>query len=109
MRYNALRTFSLHESVAAKLRNPLAVLSEEQILADVDAWCIGKGLFEHRDMFQEGALIARMWQRNDGFEYVGQLSTKEKGMLRHEATHRWWSQPFQLHFMVILCAGSAII
>jgi len=50
-----------------------------------------------------------MWQRNDGLEYVSQLSTEENGMLRHEATHRWWSQPFQLYFMVILCAGSAII
>lgn len=95
-------------SVAVKLRNPLAGLSEEQVLADVDAWCIEKGLSEHQDAFRKGALVARLGQRDDGFEYVTQLSTEEKDILRHEATHRW-SQPFQLYFMVILCAGSAIV
>ncbi|KAI8939010.1 hypothetical protein NX059_004853 [Plenodomus lindquistii] len=95
-------------SVAAKLRNPLAGLSEEAVLTDVDSWCVEKGLSEHQDAFRKGALIARVGQRDDGFEYVNQLSAEEKDVLRHEATHRW-SQPFQLYFLVILCAGSAIV
>lgn len=95
-------------STAAKLRNPLAGLSEEQVIADVDAWCIEKGLTEHRDAFRKGALIARMGQRDDGFEYVSQLSSEEKDILRYELAHRW-SQPFMLYFLVVLCAGSAIV
>jgi len=95
-------------SVAAKLRNPLAGLSEEQVIADVDAWCVEKGLQEHQDAFRKGALIARVGQRDDGFEYVSQLSTEEKDLLRYELNHRW-SQPFMLYFLVVLCAGSAIV
>lgn len=93
---------------AAKLRNPLAGLSEEQVLADVDAWCAEKGLTEDQDAFRKGALIARVGQREDGFEYVSQLSEDEKALLRHEVSHRW-SQPFMLYFLVVLCAGSAIV
>lgn len=95
-------------SVAAKLRNPLAGLSEQQVIADVDAWCIEKGLVEHQDAFRKGALIARMGQRDDGFEYVSQLSEEEKAIFRNEQAHRW-SQPFMLYFLVVLCAGSAIV
>ena len=95
-------------STAAKLRNPLAGLTEEEVIADVDAWCVDKGLTEHQDAFRKGALIARMGQRDDGYEYVSQLSSEEKDMLRYEQSHRW-SQPFMLYFLVVLCAGSAIV
>lgn len=95
-------------SVAAKLRNPLAGLSEEQVLADVESWCTEKGLQQDLDAFRKGALIARVGQREDGFEYVDSLSTEEKDVLRREISHRW-SQPFMLYFLVVLCAGSAIV
>jgi hypothetical protein len=95
-------------SVAAKLRNPLTGFTEEQVLADVETWCAEKGLSEDLDAFRKGALIARVGQRDDGFEYVNILSEEEKDWLRHEATHRW-SQPFMLYFLVVLCAGSAIV
>lgn len=95
-------------SVAAKLRNPLAGMTEQEVLRDVNAWVEEKGLTEYRDEFQKGALIARTGQRDDGFEYVSQLSEEEKGLLRHEITHRW-DHPFMLYFLVVLCAGSAIV
>lgn len=95
-------------SVAAKLRNPLAGLSEPQVLTDVEAWCVEKGLQGEIDTFRKGALIARVGQRDDGFEYVDALSVEEKDVLRHEINHRW-SQPFMLYFLVVLCAGSAIV
>jgi hypothetical protein len=95
-------------SVAAKLRNPLAGFSEEQVLVDVELWCTEKGLIQDLDSFRKGALIARMGQRDDGYEYVSILSEDEKNWLRHESTHRW-SQPFMLYFLVVLCAGSAIV
>jgi hypothetical protein len=95
-------------SVTAKLRNPLVGLTEEQVLADVETWCAEKGLTEDLDSFRKGALIARVGQRDDGYEYVGLLSEEEKGWLRHETEHRW-SQPRMLYFLVVLCAGSAIV
>ena len=95
-------------SVAALLRNPLAGKSEEEVLADVDAWVEEKGLQDSREAFRKGALIARVNQREDGFESMKALSEHEKDLLRHEITHRW-SQPFMLYFLVILCAGSAIV
>lgn len=95
-------------SVAARLHNPLAGLSEQAVLDDVDAWVVEKGLSEHQDAFRKGALIARVGQREDGFEQVSQLSEDEKAILRHEITHRW-SHPFMLYFLVVLCAGSAIV
>ena len=95
-------------SVAAKLRNPLAGMTEAAVLQDVDAWVDEKGLSSHREEFRKGALIARVGQRDDGFEYVSQLSEEEKGLLRREVTHRW-DHPFMLYFLVVLCAGSAIV
>lgn len=95
-------------SVAAKLRNPLAGMTEQEVLREVDIWVEEKGLSEYRDEFQKGALVARLGQREDGFEYVSQLNEEEKGLLRHEITHRW-DHPFMLYFLVILCAGSAIV
>jgi hypothetical protein len=93
-------------SVAAKLRNPLTGLSEAEVIRDVDAWCVEKGLAEEQEVFRKGALIARVGQRDDGFEYVDQLSEEEKELLRHEMTHRW-DHPFMLYFLVILCAGES--
>lgn len=95
-------------SVAAKLRNPLIGLSEEQVLRDVDEFVDFRGLQDSRETFRKGALLARVGQRETGFESVSQLSEEEKGLLRDEIAHRW-RQPFMLYFLVILCAGSAIV
>jgi hypothetical protein len=95
-------------SVAAKLTNPLTGMSEEQILADVDVFVDTHGLSHEKEIFRKGALLSRVAQRENGFETVHQLSEDEKALLRRETTHRW-SQPFQLYFLVILCAGSAIV
>ena len=95
-------------SVAALLRNPLTGMSEEECLGDVDNFVEERGLHEYREAFRKGALLARVNQRPDGFEYVSSLSEDEKEVLRREVTKRW-SQPFMLYFLVILCAGSAIV
>lgn len=101
-------TASRKASVAVLLRNPLAGMSEEEVMRDVDDFVESRGLQEHREAFHKGALLARVNQRPDGFEYVDILSEEEKEVLRRETTSRW-SQPFMLYFLVILCAGSAIV
>jgi hypothetical protein len=90
------------------LRNPLAGKTAADVLRDVDEFVDQKGLQHERETFQKGALLARVNQRPDGFESVTAVSEEEKEMLRHEIKHRW-SQPFMLYFLVVLCAGSAIV
>lgn len=93
---------------AAKLRNPLVGMSDADVLADVEQFTQERGLTEHVEAFRKGALLARHNEREDAFENVSAISEEEKSYLRHEITHKW-SQPFSLYFLVILCAGSAIV
>lgn len=99
-----------HHSDAALLRNPLAGMSPADVLADVDAFVDEKGLQAYRDEFHKGALLARVAMRPTGFESIPDSSLPEddKVVLREEITHRW-RQPFMLYFLVVLCAGSAIV
>lgn len=93
---------------AAKLRNPLVGMSDEDVLADVENFVEERGLTEHRDVFRKGALLACHNEREDAFEDLDAISEEEKSYLRREITHKW-SQPFTLYFLVVLCAGSAIV
>jgi hypothetical protein len=95
-------------SVAVLLRNPLAGMTDAEVLADVDEFIETKGLHESRDAFRKGALMARVSQRKNGFETLNALTNEEKDWLRVEETSRW-TQPFMLYFLVVLCAGSAIV
>jgi len=96
-----------HE-VAAKLTNPFEGFSEEEVLRDVDTFVDEKGLGEYREEFHKGALLARVFQQPTGFETVKAISEEERDTLRMEVTNRW-RQPFQLYFLAVLCAGSAIV
>jgi hypothetical protein len=106
--HNELPTQRQSSVAAAKLRNPLGGMTEEEVLRDVDAFIEARGLADKRETFHKGALMARVQNRPNGFEHIAMLSDEEKGWLRHEETHRW-SQPFMLYFLVVLCAGSAIV
>lgn len=102
------RSTTRRSSVAALLRNPLTGMTEGEVLQDVDAFVEDKGLQEYRSSFHKGALLARVQQREGAFEYVDTLTEDDKEVLRHEKSNRW-SQSFGLYFLIILCAGSAIV
>ncbi|WZH43980.1 Myo-inositol transporter [Fusarium acuminatum] len=95
-------------SKATLLRNPLAGMTREQVLADVDAFVSSKGLDEHREDFRKGALVAQVNNQPGGFEKLDILTEDDKVILRKEETSRW-HQPFALYFLCTLCAGSAIV
>ncbi|EEY17877.1 arabinose-proton symporter [Verticillium alfalfae VaMs.102] len=95
-------------SVAALLQNPLAGLTQDQVLADVDNFTQSKGLTEYQEVFRKGALVAQVNNQDGAFERIEVLDEDEKNVLRRELTHRW-SQPFMLYFLCTLCAGSAIV
>jgi hypothetical protein len=95
-------------STAALLRNPLAGLTTEEILKDVDSFVEQNGLQEYHDEFRKGALLAQVSNTPQAFEHIETISEEEKVVLRREETHKW-DQPFMLYFLCILCAGSAVV
>lgn len=97
-----------HNTDVTLLQNPLAGMTREDVLNDVDNFVDTHGLEEHREVFRKGGLLARVNQDPYGFERVPDITDEERLMLRKEVEHRW-HQPFQLYFLVILCAGSAIV
>jgi sugar porter (SP) family MFS transporter len=94
-------------SVVAQLTNPLTGMDEKDVLVDVEAWTRDRGLGDEIDTFRRGALLARVINTPGAFEHMD-LPDDEREALRREQTHRW-SQPFMLYFLVVLCAGSAIV
>ncbi|KAL1960586.1 hypothetical protein VTO42DRAFT_7165 [Malbranchea cinnamomea] len=99
------RRQSLKDDAHTKLRNPLAALSREELLQDVEEFAQEKNMMHILDDLKKGALIA---QDPKNFENLSELSEEEKASIRHERTHRW-DQTFMMYFMTILCAGSAIV
>jgi hypothetical protein len=82
-------------TINTKLKNPLAVLTREQLLNDVEAFAKEKDLEHILDDLRKGALVA---QDPREFEQMDELTESEKELLRREKTHRW-SQPFMMYFM----------
>lgn len=76
-------------------KNPLAGLTKEDLLADVEAFAREKNLEHILGDLKRGALVA---QDPRSFEALDELSEDEKVLLRREKTHRW-SQPFMMYFM----------
>lgn len=106
-----------------KQKNPLAGLTKEELMADVEVFAREKYLEPILDDLKKGALVA---QDPKAFESLDELSEEEKELLRRETTHKW-HQPFMMYFMtsrfslrgtslpsltrfnLVLCAGSAIV
>lgn len=78
-----------------KLHNPLAGLTREQLLDDVERFAVDKQLEHLLPDLRKGALIA---QDPKLFESLTDLSDQDKELIRREKTHRW-SQPFMMYFM----------
>lgn len=97
-----------HNKVTAMLKNPLAGMDEAAVQADVDAFIAQHGLEEYTSEFRKGACLARVQNVPNGFESVHQITEEERTVMRDEISHRW-RQPKMLYFLVVLCAGSAIV
>ncbi|EAA62935.1 hypothetical protein AN3210.2 [Aspergillus nidulans FGSC A4] len=82
-------------ALKTKLHNPLAVLTREQLLKDVEQFAREKGLEHILPDLRKGALVA---QNPKIFEDIPDLSEEDKNHLRREKTHRW-HQPFMMYFM----------
>ncbi|PHH75382.1 hypothetical protein CDD82_4467 [Ophiocordyceps australis] len=100
---------SSKEQPAISAWNPLAHMTNEAVITDVDSFVDAKGLGHHRDVFRRGALAAKKYNEPNGFESLTELSDADKEALRFEARERWRSSPRKLYFLCALCAGCAIV
>ncbi|KAF9008009.1 hypothetical protein BDQ17DRAFT_1388925 [Cyathus striatus] len=93
------------EDINAKLANPLAGISHEQLILDAAAFAKLHGLGKHVELFQKGALVA---QDPLKFDALSLLTSEDKEILRSELSNRW-KQPKMLYYLVILCSVAAAV
>ncbi|KAI1924376.1 hypothetical protein LOY89_000993 [Ophidiomyces ophidiicola] len=89
----------------AIFENPLAQLSREQLLADVEKFCKKFNLTEHVETFKKGALVS---QNPEGAMDLPELDDADREALTREQTHKW-SQPMALYHLTIMCAVAAAV
>lgn len=88
-----------------RVSNPLADISFNDLMHDVEAFCNDKDLVEYTDLVKRGALIA---QDPTNFEAVETLQDDERAALRFEAAHKW-KHPLALYFTIIVCSIGAAV
>ncbi|KAI1947269.1 hypothetical protein LOY94_000841 [Ophidiomyces ophidiicola] len=94
----------------AIFENPLAQLSREQLLADVEKFCKKFNLTEHVETFKKGALVS---QNPEGAMDLPELDDADREALTREQTHKW-SQPMALYHLttfrrIVMCAVAAAV
>ena len=92
-------------NVNAKLANPLAGLSHEELMASGAEFARTHGLGHLEEEFKKGALAA---QDPLAFEKVPYFTEDDKNIFRRELTHRW-DHPGTLYYLVILCSVAAAV
>ncbi|CAG7994753.1 unnamed protein product [Penicillium salamii] len=95
----------LHNNVSAKIKNPLAGLTKNQIIRDVEEFAQEYNVIDILPELKKGALVARDPAE---FETVTDLTDPELTALRDEVLHKW-RQPKQLYFTIILCSIGAAV
>jgi len=102
---HALGDLDLNNNLSAKLKNPLAGISREVLLADVEAFAQEKELEHCLPQLKRGALLA---QNPNGFEGLTDLTEDDKYHLRREITNKW-AQPMTLYLTIALCSIGAAV
>merc|ERR1712230_339404 len=95
----------LNKNVDAKVSNPLAGITYEELMHDVEMFAQEKGLEDKTDLIKRGALVA---QDPANFENMTLLEEEEKAALRWESEHKW-SHPLALYFTIIVCSIGAAV
>ena len=101
-------------SETAKIKNPLAGMSKEELLEDVDNFAREKELVDELPHLRRGGKydltdyqekrltvpLALIAQDPMCFEQMEDISEQDKDVLRQEYTHRW-RQPWMMYFMTM--------
>lgn len=92
-------------SHSSRIKNPLADLSQSQVLRDVEIFAQEYNVTDILPELKKGALVARDPAE---FEFVSDLTEQEITALRDEVLHKW-RQPKALYFTIILCSIGAAV
>lgn len=81
-------------------QNPLADIPRNELLKNVEAFCLEYNLMNHIDDFRKGALVS---QNPAAAMDLTELTDEEKNILLREHTRKW-HQPWQLYWLVSKCS-----
>jgi hypothetical protein len=81
--------------INAVFQNPLAGIPRDQLMKDVQEFCLRFNLMNDLETFQKGALIS---QNPETATTMPELNDSEKEALIREHTHKW-SQPWQIYWL----------
>ena len=87
------------------IKNPLAHVTHEELVADVDRFAKDNGMADLTPLFIRAAHVAK---DPPAFESVEGLTEGEKEAIRNEVLHKW-RQPKSLFFTIILCSIGAAV
>lgn len=94
-----------HANLSAKIKNPLAQVSPEQLKINVEQFARENELTDILPVLMKGAFVAK---DPPAFESVEGLTEDEKTAIRNEVLHKW-RQPKSLFFTIILCSVGAAV
>ncbi|KKK25618.1 hypothetical protein P175DRAFT_0522673 [Aspergillus ochraceoroseus IBT 24754] len=96
---------NLNKNTSAKIKNPLADLTETQVLRDVEEFAHEHKLTDILPNIRKGALIARDPEQ---FRNVPDMTPEDLQVIQDETDHKW-RQPRSLYFTIILCSVGAAV
>lgn len=93
------------QKLSAVFENPLAGLSKETLLKNVEEFCQQHELMDYIEVFRKGALIA---QRPQAVQQMDDLTAADKEQIEREHTHKW-DQPWMLYWLVSMSSLAAAV
>ncbi|KAE8146560.1 galactose-proton symport [Aspergillus avenaceus] len=100
-----LEHINLNKNTSAKIKNPLADLTTEQVLRDVEHFSNEHQLDDILPLLKKGALVAK---DPDNYETVPDMTDADISVIRAETTHKW-RQPWPLYYTIALCSVGAAV
>lgn len=89
----------------AVFENPLAGLSREALMEDVEEFCRKFDLMEHIEVFKKGALVS---QNPSEIRGLSDLTPDDVQILEMEKVKKW-HQPWRLYWLVVMCSLAAAV
>lgn len=99
---------ALNRNAEARIKNPLAGIPYDRLMADVEAFTHAKGLTEFTDVFKQGALVAQDPDNYENLPSQHALSEHQKDALRLEVEKKW-RMPMQLFMTIFTCSMGAAV
>ncbi|KAF5858509.1 hypothetical protein ETB97_004305 [Aspergillus alliaceus] len=96
---------NLNKNTTAKIKNPLADLTPDQVLRDVTDFANEHELTDILPHLRKGALIAR---DPDNFRTVDGMTDADITVIDNETLHKW-RHPWPLYFTIGLCSIGAAV